>query len=457
MLLSTVQLSIKSLCGVNFLRSINVRSEIKCRYTRWASRTPIAIVNEHDLFDTDNTADNMETTKPTETKIQEKVLKTRKERTKAQKGKEKKKKENKNEVKEAVTTYTEKGYTCLKPNDKLVNSLMIDVKTRNRREKNNSMLLEGFRLIKDAVQAGTKPKAIFFSRLSDVLPLSLPKEVKLYKVPYRTIQLWSNLTTSPGILGIFEIPDVAVKQPIDDAIPLTIICDNIREPGNLGTIVRAAAAVGCEKLLLMKGCTDLWDSKVLRSAVGAHFRIPIHTSVEWNEIPTLISNESMIFLADNNIAYENELKNNTVNPESEVSNASIEADDNVKQINYDANSDQIVESNNPIENTIDELVDQTKSHKPTAKTKSLVKKLISQLPVEPYYTLDFTKKEIVLVIGGETEGVSLESCKLLHERNCIRVNVPLTNSIESLNVGVAVGIVTFEMKRQFVTQNINDE
>lgn len=43
------------------------------------------------------------------------------------------------------------------------------------------------------------------------------------------------------------------KEPPKDAIPLTIICDNIREPGNLGTIVRAAAAVGCEKLLLMKG------------------------------------------------------------------------------------------------------------------------------------------------------------------------------------------------------------
>lgn len=78
---------------------------------------------------------------------------------------------------------------------------MVNVKTRNRREKNNSMLLEGFRLIKDGIQAGVKPKAIFFSRLSDILPLSLSKEIKLYKVPYRTIQLWSNLTTSPGIFG----------------------------------------------------------------------------------------------------------------------------------------------------------------------------------------------------------------------------------------------------------------
>lgn len=53
--------------------------------------------------------------------------------------------------------------------------------------------------------------------------------------------------------GIFEIPNVEAKRPADDAIPLTIICDNVREPGNLGSIIRIAAAVGCEKLLLMKG------------------------------------------------------------------------------------------------------------------------------------------------------------------------------------------------------------
>lgn len=78
---------------------------------------------------------------------------------------------------------------------------MIDIKTRKKRAKNGQMLLEGFRLIEDAIRAGIVPKVIFFSRLSDILPLSFPKEVQLYKIPYRTIQLWSNLTTSPGIIG----------------------------------------------------------------------------------------------------------------------------------------------------------------------------------------------------------------------------------------------------------------
>lgn len=78
---------------------------------------------------------------------------------------------------------------------------MVNVKSRKMREKNNKILLEGHRLIKDGIEAGVKPEVILFSRPSDIMDLTLHEEVTLYKVPYRTMQLWSNLTTSPGILG----------------------------------------------------------------------------------------------------------------------------------------------------------------------------------------------------------------------------------------------------------------
>ena len=47
------------------------------------------------------------------------------------------------------------------------------------------------------------------------------------------------------------------NKPIENALPLTVICENIREPGNLGSIMRSVAAVGCEKLILMKGIVIL--------------------------------------------------------------------------------------------------------------------------------------------------------------------------------------------------------
>lgn len=210
-----------------------------------------------------------------------------------------------------------------------------------------------------------------------------------------------------------------------------------------------------------------------------------------------INEESAIFLADNNVAYENDLRDDTVDPKSAVSTSIEDNDNNIKQDNVDANNDETTEGNNVAyenvlrdhtinpesvistsikdndnntkqdnvdenndeieDDAIDDLIKLTKPYKSTAKTKSLVKKLISQLPVKPYYEINFTEKEIVLVIGGETEGVNLESCKLLRARNCTRLNIPLTNGVDSLNVGVAVGIVTFEMKRQFVARKIDDE
>lgn len=82
--------------------------------------------------------------------------------------------------------------------------------------------------------------------------------------------------------------------------------------------------------------------------------------------------------------------------------------------------------------------------------KKMMKKFLLKLPILPYYALDYTKKEIVLVLGGETEGLSLDSHEFLNERKGIRINIPLLNGVDSLNTGVALGIVTFEMKRQFI-------
>lgn len=78
---------------------------------------------------------------------------------------------------------------------------MSNLKSRKRREKNDEIVLEGKRLIIDAIKSGAIPQSIIFNDSSDIAALKLPNEVKLYKVPYTTIQLWSALTTSPGLLG----------------------------------------------------------------------------------------------------------------------------------------------------------------------------------------------------------------------------------------------------------------
>lgn len=130
-------------------------------------------------------------------------------------------------------------------------------------------------------------------------------EAEIIKVPMHDLKNWTCLTTCPGIIGIFE--KGAVEKP-NDCLPITIICDNIREPNNLGSIIRLAAALPCSSLITTKGCTDAWDAKCLRGGSGGHFHIPISGPMSWLELTTMVHTiPHQVLLADNNFdKYKND-------------------------------------------------------------------------------------------------------------------------------------------------------
>lgn len=89
---------------------------------------------------------------------------------------------------------------------------MINIKNKKNRLKHSCVLLEGKRLIQDALNAGVKPKQIFFSQKRVLENLCLPENIRnlsvsntiFYKAPYKMIQLFSNIETSQGIMGMNE-------------------------------------------------------------------------------------------------------------------------------------------------------------------------------------------------------------------------------------------------------------
>ncbi|KAF6204245.1 hypothetical protein GE061_002585 [Apolygus lucorum] len=186
---------------------------------------------------------------------------------------------------------TRYAFKKLENGDTLLSQMMMKVKSKKTREKSGLIMLEGRRLIQEAVDAGCVPTTIFFSRAADLEMLNLPQENwKIYKTLYSDMKLWSSLTTPPGIIGIFKKP-----PPIPEtrsSLPLTVICDQIREPGNLGSMIRNCAGVGVRRVILTPGCTDLWDGKVLRGGAGAHFKIRVHSDVDWPEIEDLVKAEN---------------------------------------------------------------------------------------------------------------------------------------------------------------------
>lgn len=119
---------------------------------------------------------------------------------------------------------------------------MTDVKNRKFRLKNRKILLEGIRLINEALENGARVRIVFFSNpelmqqlSNDGLDLMQPE---LYQVSPKQMELWSDMSTPPGIIAIADMP-VSFDQT--NAMPLTVILDNIRDPGNMGAIIRVLA------------------------------------------------------------------------------------------------------------------------------------------------------------------------------------------------------------------------
>lgn len=179
------------------------------------------------------------------------------------------------------------------------------------------IVVEGRRSINDAILSQMKIKYLFFTQESNVKNIvnldSLvgPGGTKLVKVLYKDMRLFSSLVTSPGLMAVCEKPDYSKPLPLNDEenqMPLSLVCDNIRDPGNLGTLLRTGVAAGASQIILTKGCTDLWNTKVVKSAAGAHFRLPIKSNVLWDELTSLLPEKFDLFIADSkqNDSLENE-------------------------------------------------------------------------------------------------------------------------------------------------------
>lgn len=199
---------------------------------------------------------------------------------------------------------------------------------------------------------------------------------------------------------------------------------------------------------------------MLKTAAGAHFRMPIFDSKTWDEISGLIDSFANVYVADHNTSVEelqvseNDLEeNNEENLDAELESREENLDTQSK--NQDENLESQVEDQK--ENDDDQIKDQEikikknerKSGEPSKYEVNLAKEMIKNIPVIPYYATDYTEDEIILVVGGETESLSIEAINMINDKLGVRVNIPMTNRVESLNSSMALGIIAFEIKRQF--------
>lgn len=144
------------------------------------------------------------------------------------------------------------------------------------RKKAGKTLLDGIHLVAAYHQAGGLPEAVMVSVSAQYHP-----EIRdfLHKLPPENLtvlsdELFRDISTVDTPTGIVAL--IRISQPAEEKTDCCVLLEDVQDPGNLGSILRSAAAAGIGQIYLSPGCADAWSPRVLRAGMGAHFHLSIH-------------------------------------------------------------------------------------------------------------------------------------------------------------------------------------
>ena len=147
------------------------------------------------------------------------------------------------------------------------------------RQKQGLFAVQGITLCEEVLACGVPVDSVFFtdralSRAPGLMPL-IENAPLAYRVTDPVMQYIASLKEPEGIVCVCKMLDKGQKLDTINMWDKLVLLDNLRDPGNLGTIIRTACALGMDAVLLTEGCCDLYSDKVLRGCMGALFRMPV--------------------------------------------------------------------------------------------------------------------------------------------------------------------------------------
>ncbi|MEJ2202535.1 MAG: RNA methyltransferase [Gemmatimonadota bacterium] len=152
------------------------------------------------------------------------------------------------------------------------------------RRKEGLVLVEGIRAVGEALDASASPRfAVVSPRLSDLtggpsLRSRLGGLASLHVVGDSELARLADTEHPQGVLAVFAEPD----DPGLAKEARYVILDGVQDPGNVGTIIRAAVGFGLDGVVALEGTADPWGAKAVRASAGMAFRIPV-TQCSWEE------------------------------------------------------------------------------------------------------------------------------------------------------------------------------
>ena len=167
-------------------------------------------------------------------------------------------------------------------------TLARDLRRRKAREKHSLFVAEGVRSVEELLRSGLKIRGVLVApQLSDAprgqaLRKSLDESrVEVAEVSEKDFRSAAETESPQGVIAIGEVPSRSLDTLQFPEVCRLILLDGVQDPGNAGTIVRTAAALGATATVALPGTVDLWNAKVIRSSMGVQFHHQaFHAGVE---------------------------------------------------------------------------------------------------------------------------------------------------------------------------------
>ncbi len=156
------------------------------------------------------------------------------------------------------------------------------LKQKKYRTQLGMYLAEGIRLVEEAVASGAPIEAILISgdlqsgRYDKIVNGVASLGTNLYEVTEQVLEHVADTKTPQGVVAIIKQTVGDPRQFLQNKTnPLYLVLDSIQDPGNLGTMIRTADAVGASGVFLGKTCVDLYNPKVVRATMGSLYHLPL--------------------------------------------------------------------------------------------------------------------------------------------------------------------------------------
>ncbi len=176
--------------------------------------------------------------------------------------------------------------------------------TKKGRKNHKKFIAEGVRLLEDSFRHQIYPEKLLYSksnldvRIEHLLMNFKKKDILATQVSANDIKMLSDTKTPQGILGVFKMQEQSGDESLSKKTRKILWCENVSDPGNVGTLIRSALAFGYNTVFVSGDTADVYSPKVVRATMGAIFKVQIVKDSTINLLKLIRKNKLILVAAD---------------------------------------------------------------------------------------------------------------------------------------------------------------